>query len=272
MIVIPTSYTPALLTFLHLQLGHPTEHQLRQLFSRQFFCPNSDKLVCEITNNCHPCTTLKKIPKPSIPESTSAPYDYVGSNYLSDILKRCSQDIPLVSEEVAKFTKATIVDSEKYLNIVTGLRNILCPLHSPCSPVATLQVDPALGMPLLYKQESLNDMNIIVDLGESKNKNKLATIDKIIQELENELLKITKPQSRISSNDLSLSVANLNSRIRSTGISAYEQWIGRNQYSKCQLRSSDRALIEQQTSQRNANNDKSLISPITTDFKIGSIL
>ena len=272
LIVIPTSYAPGLLTVLHLQLGHPTEHQLKQVFSRQFFCSNSDKLICEITNNCHPCTSLKKLPKPSIPESTSAPYDYVGSNYSSDILKRCSQDILVVCEEVTKFTQATIVDSEKHIDIVTGLRNILLPLHPPCSPVATLKVDPAPGMQSLYKQQSLKDINIIVDLGESKNKNKLATIDKIIQELENELIKIAKPQSRISSNDLSLGVANLNSRIRSTGLSAYEQWIGRNQYSKCQLRSSDRSLIEQQTSQRNANNNKSLISPITTDFKIGSIV
>ena len=94
-------------------------------------------------------------------------------------------------------------------------------------------------MQSLYKQQSLKDINITVELGESKNKNKLAAINKIIQELENELIKIAKPQSHISSNDLSLSVANLNSWIRSTGFSAYEQRIGRNQYSKCQLRSSD---------------------------------
>ena len=260
-----------MLTVLHLQLGHPTEHQLKQVFSRQFFCFNADKLICEITNNYHPCTPLRKLSKPLIPESTSAPYDYVGSNYSSDILKRCSQDILVVCEEITKFTQATIFDSEKHLDIVTGLRNILSPLHPPGSPVATLKVDPALGMQSLYKQQSLKDINITVELGESKNKNNLAAINKIIQELENELIKIAKPQSRISSNNLSLSVANLNSQIWSTGLLAYEQCIGRNQYSKCQLRSSDRYLIEQETSQRNANN-KSLISPITTDFKIGSIV
>jgi hypothetical protein len=127
LIVIPTSYAPGLLTVLHLQLGHPTEHQLKQVFSRQFFCSNSDKLICEITNNCHPCTSNTKLPKPSIPESTSAPYDYVGSNYSSDILKRVSQDILVVCEEVTKFTQATIVDSEKHIDIVTGLSNILLP-------------------------------------------------------------------------------------------------------------------------------------------------
>ena len=54
-------------------------------------------------------------------------------------------------------------------------------------------------------------MNIVIDLGEPKNKNKLATIDKQIQELENELIKIAKPISPVTSSTLSLSVANLNS-------------------------------------------------------------
>ena len=52
-------------------------------------------------------------------------------------------------------------------------------------------------MQSLYKEQSLKDMNIIVDFSESKNKNELATIDKIIQELENELIKIARPQARV---------------------------------------------------------------------------
>ena len=61
-------------------------------------------------------------------------------------------------------------------------------------------------------------MNIIVELGEPKNKNKLATIDKQIQELENELIRIAKPNSAITSSELSRSVANLDSRIRANGL------------------------------------------------------
>ena len=125
------------------------------------------------------------------------------------------------------------------------MRNIFLPLHPPCSPNTIHKVGPTLGMQSLYKQQSLKNMTIMLDFGESRNKNKRASIDKIIQELENELIKITKPQSRISLNCLSLSVANLNSHIRATGLSAYTQWIGRNQYSKCQLRFSDQSLIEQ---------------------------
>ena len=119
----------------------------------------------------------------------------------------------------------------------------------------------------------LNYHRIIIELGQPKNKNKLATINKIIQELENELIRIAKPQHRITPNDLSLSVANLNSRIRSTGLSAYEQWIGRNQFTKSQIDNNDRSLIERQAQNRSAQNKTSEHnnSP-TTDFKIGSIV
>ena len=116
-------------------------------------------------------------------------------------------------------------------------------------------------------------MSIIIELGQPKNKNKLATIDKIIQELENELIRIAKPQHRIKPNDLSLSVANLNSRIRSTGLSAYEQWIGRNQFTKSQIDNNYRSLIERQAQNRSAQNKTSEHSNSpTTDFKIATIV
>ena len=42
LIVIPQNYISGLLTALHLQLGHPTAHQLQQDFSRQFYAINSN--------------------------------------------------------------------------------------------------------------------------------------------------------------------------------------------------------------------------------------
>ena len=157
-------------------------------------------------------------------------------------MKRCNQDILVTCEEVTKFTQAILIPSEKQSDICVGLKNLLLPLHPPCSPVATLKIDPGPGMRSLYLQQPLKCMNIVIDLGEPKNKNKLATIDKQIQELENELIRIAKPNSPVTSSTLSLSVANLNSRIRSNGLSSYEQWIGRDQYSKSQLNLKGRDL------------------------------
>ena len=273
-IVIPSNYAPGLLAALHLQLGHPTPHQLKQVFSRQFFCINSDKLIEDTSDNCHPCLALKKLPKSAIPECTSAPYKHVGSNFSADVMKRCNQDILVTCEEVTKFTQAILIPSEKQSDICVGLKNLLLPLHPPCSPVATLKIDPGPGMRSLYLQQPLKCMNIVIDLGEPKNKNKLATIDKQIQELENELIRIAKPNSPVTSSTLSLSVANLNSRIRSNGLSSYEQWIGRDQYSKSQLNVKDRDLIDRQATLREISNKKTHKSSTdnTSTFNIGTIV
>ena len=70
----------------------------------------------------------------------------------------------------------------------------------------------------------------------------------------------------------SLGIANLNSRIRSTGLSAYEQWIGRNQFTKAQLHTRDRSLIDHQATERNKSNSKTSTPIIEKNFQIGSIV
>ena len=45
------------------------------------------KLIEETTDNCHLCLFLRKLPRPSIPELTTAPYDQTGSSFSADVLK-----------------------------------------------------------------------------------------------------------------------------------------------------------------------------------------
>ena len=163
------------------KLNHPSQNQLKQVFCRSLFCLNSEKLIQTTTDSCHQCLSLKKLPRAVIPECTTAPYLHVGSNFSADIIKRCNQFILVACEEVTKFTQASLILSERHTDIASGLKNLLLPLHPTCSPVATLRVDPAPGMRSLYHQQPLKFMNMIIELGEPKNKNKLATIDKQIQ-------------------------------------------------------------------------------------------
>ena len=81
-------------------------------------------------------------------------------------------------------------------------------------------------------------------------------IDKITQVLQNELICNAKPQACLRLNNLSLSIANLNRRIRSTGLPEYKQWIGRNQFTEAQSHTRDSSLMDQQTTERNASNNK----------------
>ena len=273
LIVIPQNYISGLLTALHLQLGHPTAHQLQQVFSRQFYAINSDKLIQYNTDQCHPCFSLKKLSIPPVPSSTTAPYTHIGSNFAADIIRKCSQKILVLCEEVTKFTQATIIDSEDHTAVISGLKLLLLPLHPPCSPTATLKLDPGPGMQTIRRLQSLQDINIIVELGEPKNINKMATIDKVIQELENELVRVTKGHdSNISKVDLSLAVSVLNSRIRATGMSSFEQWHKRSQFDKKQLHFSDELLIDTQASQRHSINNSRNMPPSTESFKVGTIV
>ena len=273
LIVIPQSYISGLLTALHLQLDHPTTHQLKQVFHRQFYCVNADKQIETTIDLCHLCLSLRKLPSPNVPFSTSAPYENVGSNFSADILRRATQKILVLCEEVTKFTQSILIDSEDHTCISEGLKQLLLPLHPPCSPTAKLKLDPGPGNQTLYRLQPLQSIHVIIELGEAKNKNKLATVDKIIQELENELIRLTmNSTTKISQPELSLSVASLNSRIRSCGLSSFEQWHKRNQFSNQDINISDQSLINAQASKRyetNSRLDKGLVG---CTFKVGSIV
>ena len=271
LIVIPQSYVQGLLTMLHLQLDHPTTNQLRLVYNRQFYSTNSEVAIKEIRDKCHLCLSLCLLPKPLIPNSTSAPYDHVGSNFSTDVIRRTNQKILVLTEEVTKFTATKIIESEQSSVLLKNIKSLLLPLHPPCSPTATLKVDPAPGMQTLYKEQPLQQINVKIELGEAKNKNKLATIDKIIQELENEFIRFCKPNTPISLEELSLATASLNSRIRISGLSAYEQWHKRNQFNKKDIDFRDESLIKFQSDQRDHRNDNN-IAISKTDFQIGSIV
>ena len=178
LIVIPQAYVDALLTALHIQLNHPSAYQLKKVFSRQFFALNSEKKIQEVTDSCHQCMSLRKLPSPSIPFSSTAPYSHIGSNYSADIMVRSKQKILLVSEEVTKFTKGLFIANENHDTITQGLKEVLTQLHPPCSPTATLKVDPAPAMQTIHRLQPLKSLGILIELGEAKNPNKLATIDK----------------------------------------------------------------------------------------------
>ena len=272
LIVIPDHHTPGIITALHLQLGHPSAYQLQQVFDRQFYAINSSKLIQESVRSCHQCHSIQSLPRTQVPHSSSAPYSRVGSNFAADIIRRNQQMILTMCEEVTKFTVATFLDSEQHSSILKGLRELLYHVHPTCSPTATVKVDPAPGMRTLHRIQPLQNINILLELGEAKNKNKLATIDKQIQELENEFIRFEGTGSKLDKEHLSCALSALNSRIRSCGLSSYEQWHRRNQFDKSDIPISDKDLISLQSDNRNAVNSKRSHSVSKAPFGIGNIV
>lgn len=260
-IVIPEQTLQGILTALHLKLNHPTSHQLTQVFSRYFYAITTDKLITEVTKSCHHCSSIKDIPSSLISQSTSDPPSAVGSNYSADIIKRCKQKIFIIRETTTSFTLAEHINNETAEEVSSAmikLSNILKP-----SKLGSIKIklDPAPAHKSMFQRISnysdLTRNNISLELGRCLNPNKNPTIDKCIRELHREILNVKPSGGPITPLELSEAVASLNGRIRSSGMSAYEQWTQRDQVSGDQLPIDDRKLILEQHQRRIKNHSVS---------------
>ena len=85
-----------------------------------------------------------------------------------------------------------------------------------------VRVDNAPGFLSLKNDELLRSIHITLDFGRIKNKNQNPTIDKIIQEVENEIKRLVPNGGPISSGTLAIALPNNNNRIRYNGLIASE--------------------------------------------------
>ena len=61
---IPRHVLHGLLTALHIQLDHPTSHQLKLVVHRFFCALDMDKAIEEMSSKCHQCASLRNAPRP----------------------------------------------------------------------------------------------------------------------------------------------------------------------------------------------------------------
>ncbi|XP_071511850.1 uncharacterized protein [Diadema antillarum] len=87
-IVVPRRVLPGILTALHLQLSHPTPHQLKQVVSRYFYALDLDAAIQQVSLGCHCCLSLRNVPHAATPQSTSDPPCVVGVSFAADVIKR----------------------------------------------------------------------------------------------------------------------------------------------------------------------------------------
>lgn len=260
-IVVPDQIIHGILTMLHLLLNHPTAYNLSKAFTRYFFALGSDKYIKEVSQKCSQCAAIKELPKAMIKESTEPPPVVVGERFAADIIKRSSQKILCIRETVTSYTLGELIPDEKRETVATSLVK-LCNLLRPSSAASiTVRLDPASAHQSLFKSLHTSNVlprnNINLELGRTLNKNKNAVIDKGIKELIRELLILQPEGGHISPLLLSQAIANLNSRYRSSGMSAQELWTKRDQVTGTQLPIADRELIIQQYRTRIANHPKS---------------
>ena len=126
------------MTALHIQLEHPSGHQLKQVMRRYLFALDLDRAI-ETPHSCHHCASLINTPTMTVPQYTSDPPEVVGISYAADTIKRERQLILVLRECVNSYTACCFVTDERrdtirdtLINVCIGLR----PLDDP--PAAQL--------------------------------------------------------------------------------------------------------------------------------------
>ncbi|CAB4018232.1 Hypothetical predicted protein, partial [Paramuricea clavata] len=109
LIVVPRSVLDGLVTALHIKLDHPSKHQLQPVMRRNFFTLDMPAAIARVSDTCHTCASLKKLPPQVVQHSTEEPPKVVGVSFAADVLKRCKQTIIVVRETTTSFTATSII-------------------------------------------------------------------------------------------------------------------------------------------------------------------
>ena len=259
-IIVPRMVLNGLVTALHIQLDHPSAHQLKQVMRRYLFALDLDRAIETTSHSCHHCASLINTPTMTVPQSTSDPPEVVGISYAADIIKRERQLILVLSECVTSYTACCFVTDERRDTIRDSLINLCIGLRPLDGPPAVIRTDPAPGFAALANDAVLAKYRLTIELGRVKNVNKNPVAEKAVRELECELLHQQPTGGTVTQLVLSVATANLNTRIRNKGFSARELWTQRDQFTNEQLPLTDYNLIRQQHALRNANHAHSQLS------------
>lgn len=272
-IVVPRQAIDGLLTALHIQLHHPTSHQLKMVAKRYLYALDMDKTIDRITSTCHTCAALQQSPRARIEQSTSPPPDRVGQTFAADVIKRSQQLILVLRECVTSYTATLLLKDERHTSLRDGLIQLCIQLRPLDGPSAIIRTDPAPGFKALVDDKLLQQHKITLELGRSKNPNKNPVGEKAVQELENELLRQDPLGGKATDLTLAVATATLNSRIRSRGLSSREMWTQRDQFTNAQIPLNDDSLLTSQYQQRLKNHPFSECSkaPISLPRSIPSI-
>ena len=120
-----------------------------------------------------------------------------------------------------------------------------------------VRVDLHSSFQALENEEILEDHQIKIEIGHEKNINKNSVAERAIQELEEELVKISPEGSQVDDLVLAKATHQLNCKIRHTNRSAKELLMKRNQFRGDEIKVDDKEILDKQFEiRRNKNKQK----------------
>ena len=241
--IIPRSMAQAILTSCHIKLFHPLPTQMKKAMDRYCYSLDQDKIIDEIWNHCHLCQSLKKIPKEIPHYDPSPPPAHPGTHWAADVMKYGKKCVLVATDNLSSFTVATIARSERHEHMQEAIITAISPFRSMALQTE-VRVDTAPGLAKLTREKSLLKYGMKLDPGQAKNKDSCAKVDKAMSELRRELEVLNPVERTLTTEDLCLAVANLNSRIRHSGLSAREIMFQRSQTTDENIHLEDKNLQE----------------------------
>ena len=256
-IIVPRQVLDGLLTALHIQLTHPSSHQLQAVTNRYLYALDIHKAIDRVTQACHICASLRQTPKMRVEQSSCPPPDAVGVSFAADVIKRSRQLVLVLRECVTSLTATTLLEDERHNTLRDALIRLCVQLRPLDGPTAVIRTDPAPGFKALRDDQLLKHHRITLEIGDAKNRNKNPVAERAVQEVESELLRHDPLGGPVNHVQLAVVTANLNARLRSRGLSAREMWTQRDQFTNQQIPLQDQDIILRQHTQRLSNHPHS---------------
>ena len=113
---------------------------------------------------------------------------------------------------MTSFTQTKFVENEQKEFLREGLVSLIYRIKPNMK--IKVKVDAHSSFEALKDDKTLKECNIELELGDEKNKNKKGVAEKAIQELHEEIVKISDENSKLTEIELSKATDSLNSRIR----------------------------------------------------------
>ena len=280
-ISIPPSLFPGLASALHIQLDHPSRPQLTNLLARYFYMPGWRSIVDEISEHCHQCAAIRKLPKVLLEDTSQSPVG-LATDFAADVIERNSQKILVLRENLSQYTRATIIEDQTADTLRKALLSMILDILPESG--ASIRVDAAPSFQTLHneantKNSILNKLNIRISIGRVLNKNKNPVAENANQELQKEILRLTGRDGIISTLDLMLVLRNINARIRQNGYTPKEILFRRNLITNEPISVDDDLLIQKQQTNRKSSSKSSRKTKSKTHsptpnqtFKVGDLV
>lgn len=279
LLIIPAHVLSGIITAIHLRLNHPTNHQLKRIFHRFFFALNADDVISHVSNTCTECRALQSVPKELHQQSSSQLPATPGTDFAADVVRRAKQIIFVLRDTLSSYTIATLYTDENQDTMLEALITSVSLLRPTPQTAAIVRVDNAPGLYALRDNLVLQQHQITLDYGRVKNPNKNPVAEKAINELHKEIVRQMPDGGPMSSISLANVVSQLNSRLRMPGLSAWEIFHQRDQFSGKAIYTPDEVICETKTNSRKANHASSAkhkargghLASIA-DVKVGSLV